>query len=250
MEPINHWNQPGIPTPIRSMLDLQDQLNQKVHPQWRDQNFPWYRAIWMECGELMDLIGWKWWKASPSAISAETKTQIHLELTDIWHFILSQYLQTKTTEQAEKDLERHMTVTSSEYAQYRSLIYPDVSPDLKAHLLKAVEELADSALGGVGRIAGQFTCVPAFMYLMNLVELTPERLHNWYIGKNALNLLRQDYRYQEGIYQKVWSGEEDNVHLGRMIDEMCRTRYSLPTLKEIYTELERVYVNLTPGFSL
>ena len=37
-------------------------MNTKVHSQWQEQEFEWYRAIWVECAELLDHYGWKWWK--------------------------------------------------------------------------------------------------------------------------------------------------------------------------------------------
>ena len=66
------------------MLALQDDINQQVHPQWRQQGFAWYRAIWVECAELLDHYGWKWWKHQDADIE-----QVKLELIDIWHFGLS-----------------------------------------------------------------------------------------------------------------------------------------------------------------
>jgi len=69
---------------IVAMLELQDAMNTKVHEQWRIQGFEWYRAIWIECAELMDHYGWKWWKKQ-----TPDKEQVTLELIDIWHFGLS-----------------------------------------------------------------------------------------------------------------------------------------------------------------
>ncbi len=69
---------------IISMLELQDKMNSKVHANWRDQEFEWYRAIWVECAELLDHYGWKWWKKQTPDVD-----QIALELVDIWHFGLS-----------------------------------------------------------------------------------------------------------------------------------------------------------------
>lgn len=42
-----------------TMLTLQDRMNTKVHPQWIAQNYEWYRAIWIECGELIEHYGYK-----------------------------------------------------------------------------------------------------------------------------------------------------------------------------------------------
>ena len=47
---------------IETMLLMQDQMNARVTADWREQNFEWYRAVWIECGELVDHYGWKWWK--------------------------------------------------------------------------------------------------------------------------------------------------------------------------------------------
>ncbi len=47
---------------LATMLELQNNMNTKVHANWREQQFEWYRAIWIECAELLDHYGWKWWK--------------------------------------------------------------------------------------------------------------------------------------------------------------------------------------------
>jgi hypothetical protein len=35
------------------MLEMQHRMNTRVHENWIDQHFEWYRAIWLECSELM-----------------------------------------------------------------------------------------------------------------------------------------------------------------------------------------------------
>ena len=69
---------------IIAMLELQDGMNTKVHPDWRNQGYAWHRAIWVECAELMEHHGWKWWKKQ-----SPDRDQVILELVDIWHFGLS-----------------------------------------------------------------------------------------------------------------------------------------------------------------
>jgi len=39
---------------LLTMLIMQDAMNTRVHRDWRDKNLEWYRAIWIECAELMD----------------------------------------------------------------------------------------------------------------------------------------------------------------------------------------------------
>ena len=73
------------------MLEMQDAMNRKVDEDWLDKNREWYRAVWIECAELMDHYGgWKWWKAS----SPDTE-QVVLEIVDIWHFGLSMQITSK-----------------------------------------------------------------------------------------------------------------------------------------------------------
>ena len=69
---------------LLTMLELQDGMNSKVNPNWVEQNYEWYRAIWIECAELLDHYGWKWWKKQ-----TPDQEQVVLELVDIWHFGLS-----------------------------------------------------------------------------------------------------------------------------------------------------------------
>ena len=69
---------------LLTMLEMQNSMNTKVHPQWIEQDFAWYRAVWIECAELMDHYGYKWWKQQ-----RPDDEQVKLEVIDIWHFGLS-----------------------------------------------------------------------------------------------------------------------------------------------------------------
>lgn len=43
-------------TELLVMLSLQDKMNTKVHPQWREKNFAFFRAAWIETAELIDSV--------------------------------------------------------------------------------------------------------------------------------------------------------------------------------------------------
>ena len=66
---------------------MQEEHNAQVHPQWKEQGYEYYRAIWVECAEMLDHFGWKWWKNQEPDID-----QVKLELVDIWHFALSELI--------------------------------------------------------------------------------------------------------------------------------------------------------------
>ncbi|MFT5003176.1 MAG: hypothetical protein ACI952_001524, partial [Flavobacteriales bacterium] len=60
---------------ISQMLIMQDAMNSRVSETWRDNGYEWYRAIWVECAEMLDHHGWKWWKHQEIDIA-----QVQLEL--------------------------------------------------------------------------------------------------------------------------------------------------------------------------
>jgi len=175
------------------MLQLQDEMNIKVHPAWRQQEFQWSRAIWVECAELMDHYGWKWWKKQ-----AVDREQVILELIDIWHFGLSALLQEESDKQKLIiELQRALE-----------------SPELESNFLESVEAFAQHALAyrkfHIARFAG----------LLIQMEVDFNRLFQSYVGKNVLNFFRQDRGYKDGSYQKVWQGREDNVHLVEILESL------------------------------
>ena len=101
---------------VLNMLQMQHRMNTRVHEHWIAQNFEWYRAAWIECGELMDHVGYKWWKKQTPDME-----QVHLEVVDIWHFGLSALFD------AETDLEQ---LAEQIVADFRSAEIParGVSP--------------------------------------------------------------------------------------------------------------------------
>ncbi len=173
-------------TQIAVMLDLQDSMNRHVHQDWRQQNFAWYRAIWIECAELLDHYGWKWWKKQTPDIE-----QVTLELIDIWHFGLSiLLLENKPVDTLAAEIAVQLT-----QAQPATVF----AEDLEAF---AADTLTTKSFS-----------VTKFATLMAGIDLSFEALFKGYIGKNVLNMFRQDHGYKDGSYVKVWSGREDNEHL-------------------------------------
>ena len=78
---------PGSRGNSADMAEMQDRHNRLVHPRWRQQGHDYYRAVWVECAELLDHYGWKWWKRQQADLE-----QVKLEVIDIWHFGLSELL--------------------------------------------------------------------------------------------------------------------------------------------------------------
>lgn len=201
-------------TQILTMLDMQDAMNSKVTESWREQNYAWYRAIWIECGELLDHYGWKWWKKQDPDMD-----QVILELIDIWHFGLSILLSGNDSKEALADIiEQGLTDHSKEGADFRELI----------------ETFAEQTL------ATKSFNVAAFAKLMSGASLSFEALYASYVGKNVLNFFRQDNGYKEGSYVKNWAdGREDNEHLAEIVASLDTARADFKDA--VYQALEARY---------
>jgi len=179
---------------ILLMLSMQDSMNKKVHPHWVAQNFEWYRAAWVECGELMDHQGYKWWKKQVA-----DSEQVKLEVIDIWHFALSSLFN------ADKTIEH---IADEIIARLEGF-----SPQaLSIH--QATEQLAQ------GCLSNKRVCVRDFWELMAAANIDFDSLYIAYVGKNVLNFFRQDNGYKEGSYQKQWLGREDNEHLAEIVAQL------------------------------
>lgn len=176
----------NMKTQLSTMLSLQEKMNQKVNANWREQGFEWYRAIWTECAELMDHYGWKWWKDQPADIE-----QSKLELVDIWHFALSIFL-SEHDDEAEivRRIEADWHENNSDQ-HFREL--------LENFTLDVLQTKSFNTKG--------------FCNLLVALDMPFDELYRIYVGKNVLNLFRQDHGYQDGSYRKLWQGREDNEHL-------------------------------------
>ena len=200
-------------TAVQTMLDLQDKMNTKVHRRWREQGYEWYRAAWIECAELMDHAGYKWWKHAEPDIE-----QIQLEVVDIWHFGMSALLVgNEDTEALAADIVADLSA----------------STDASLTLLEASEALASAC------ITSESFSTSAFLDLMHASSLSFDQLYRMYVGKNVLNFFRQDHGYKDGSYVKVWDGREDNEHLSDILSGLDASDVGFADA--VYTGLKAAY---------
>jgi len=199
------------------MLAMQDSMNTKVHPQWSEQNYEWYRAVWIECAELMDHQGYKWWKKQDPDLE-----QVQLEVIDIWHFGMSALFSNFDSATAIADAILSAWSTAD-------------NQQLSVH--QATEDLATWCL-----MHKSFSAVH-FWQLLLAVDLDFEQLYVAYMGKNVLNFFRQDNGYKEGSYIKEWAGKEDNQHLVDITAELDTEADSFRD--DLYEALSTRYQQLT-----
>ena len=200
-----------------TMLDMQDAMNKKVHPDWVSQQFEWYRALWIECGELIDHYGYKWWKKQVPDME-----QVQLELVDIWHFGMSALFKSGLSIEEIAD---QMAAQLADY-QYQG-----------QGVREATEALACDSLQTKG------FSVTLFWDLLNAAEMNFDQLYQQYVGKNVLNFFRQDHGYKEGTYIKQWQGREDNEHLVEILAELDSG--SNQYRDDVYAALQSRYQGLT-----
>ena len=186
---------------ISQMLVMQDAMNSRVSDTWRENGYEWYRAIWVECAEMLDHHGWKWWKHQEIDIA-----QVQLELVDIFHFGLS--LRLMSGDNAE--------LIASELS--KELHQGTAESDFKI----ALENLASAA------VTNKAFDAKALADCMSLMNMDLDELFRQYVGKNSLNFFRQ-----------VWHGEEDNEVLAKLVTTLDTAAEDFQ--QQLYQALEEKY---------
>ena len=197
---------------INQMLVMQDAMNSRVSDTWRENGYEWYRAIWVECAEMLDHHGWKWWKHQSIDIA-----QVQLELVDIFHFGLSLRLMSG---QSHEIIARQLS---------KELHQGTAETDFKI----ALESLASTA------VTNKAFDAKALADCMSLMNMDLDELFRQYVGKNTLNFFRQDHGYKEGSYIKEWHGEEDNEVLAKLVKTLDASADGFQ--ERLYKSLEEKY---------
>ena len=215
---------------ILTMLELQQKLNDNTNGKgWENgltaqgKKIDWRRCIYLEAAELVESYPWKHWKN----IDAKVDTaNVKVELVDIWHFVMSEVLRVNALNDARElaelanDIEASIAGESIEYLE-----------DYYAQI-EAIEELIEKLFCKFELV--DFTAT--FFRLCEKLGLGFDELYSLYIGKNILNIFRQDHGYKDGTYIKVWNGDEDNV----VMQEILANNSNIG-VDELYRELEKRY---------
>lgn len=200
---------PGM---LLAMLDLQDSMNKKIDSDWLGKRHAYLRAVLVEATEALEHYGWKWWKKQ-----SPDMPQLRIELIDIWHFVLSEYLLRAAGDKssAARTIAAEWSATSP--LNFDGVTYHPATLDMRQQL----EMLA--ALAAVRRMH-----LPLLALLFAACELTPDALFREYVSKNVLNHFRQDHGYKTGEYKKFWNGAEDNVHMAEIMEALTEADEKLP----------------------
>ena len=213
-----------------TMLELQDGMNSKVNPDWVAANNNWHRAIQVEGVEAIEHHGWKWWKKQDCDLA-----QLRMELVDIWHFMLSSSIQAKFGT---------IALAKMEMMAELNLRQKSVQFDNQYYVLTQLS-LLDKLDLLVGLAAAKRASLALFESLLHDCDMEWNDLFKQYVGKNVLNVFRQDHGYKAGTYIKVWDGREDNEHLVEVLEIVDLE--SPDVRDELYSSLKARYLIVLEG---
>lgn len=195
----------------RELIALQDSFNQRIRADWINAGFKFHRAIWMEGAELMESTPWKWWKKGGEI----NLPQLQLEIIDKIHFLISW---------AMVDAARQGLTSDDVHADIcRFLSKCDFEAELWDRSSSAVD--IDKLQDTIERVVSTAAAINFGATLHHLAAaagamgMDASLIRRMYVAKNALNTVRNMLGYKEGSYIKVWDGEEDNVHLERLMED-------------------------------
>ena len=221
----------SFPHKLEEMFLLQKKLNDSTNGNnWElgvnkfGKEINWLRCIHMEVAELIESTPWKHWKN----INADPDmNNIHVELVDIWHFLMSYILQETNVPKAVSLVNTHCIYEASTDIDVKLMVN---EAEKLSYISLAIDTGNMPSFSGIERFIDQFfRCCKisglSFMWLQKL-----------YIGKNCLNQFRQDNGYKEGHYIKVWNGNEDNVVMVDLLEKMDDVSFD-----DLYFKLKEEY---------
>lgn len=209
---------------LHTMLDLQNKMNSAVDQNWLELNRHWHRAIIQESAEAQEHHGWKWWKKQVLDLP-----QFQMEMIDVWHFALSAIIV-----EYEGDLDKSSTAIASLLIEDVQVITFDGGNYEfgKLDILSRIDLM-------IGLAAAKRFSVPLFLSICEDVQVDTANLYRQYVGKNVLNIFRQDNGYKDGTYIKEWHGREDNEQLFDILNSLDIDSPSFSD--DVYNGLKEAY---------
>ncbi len=219
---------------ISDMLTQQKRLNDETNgPNWElginkfQKEINWARCIYMETAELIDSTPWKHWK---DVDKKPDISNIKVELSDIWHFVLSLLLQECSFKISIKLAQEHTSYdTASSFETKKVLI--DAQIVMKRALDIAIKD--NIRQKDISRL------LESYFELCASCQYSIDDLYITYLAKNCLNKFRQDHGYKDGSYKKSWNGIEDNEYLIQILLKNKKIKFD-----ELYNKLKETYDKL------
>lgn len=221
---------------VENMLRLQQELNDATNGiGWENGTtkqgklISWKRCIYMECAELIDSFAWKHWKSINEPTNAQN---IAIEIVDIWHFVMSLFLEDyKVKNRGDISNLANDIALSDGFLDFCKEPF-DINDYSIYELVNDAEILINRSSGFSLNL---FELLKDYFRLSLKCGVNLEKLFEIYMAKNILNHFRQQNGYKEGTYKKIWNGIEDNVVMSEILSQGINTK------DKIYAALQERY---------
>jgi len=225
-----------------AMLKMQQKLNDETNGVGWESGYnkygkiiSWKRCIYMECAELIDSFAWKHWKN----INADPNWQnIHIEVIDIWHFVMSLALEEYHNQKLGNIEDIASYILDNKSFKMFCKEPADIKNAEQMEIINQVERIIHITSGSYNDTFEKI--ISEYFTVAHNCGLNLNSLYKVYIGKNVLNGFRQDNGYKEGTYKKLWGEVEDNVVLNQILEDTPSI-----TPDELYVSLEAEYKKLS-----
>lgn len=194
-------------------------------------------CIAQEASEGIDHLGYKHWKKTKEDIA-----QYNLEVVDIIHFFVS-ILNTLPDDEREA-LESNFLI-GYKSSQESSVVKTKEVKIAVLHKLRVESLSYDSEITMTNQLKASLKRDNSMLginigFLLG-ISMTFSEMFELYLGKNTLNIFRQNNGYHLGTYKKIFSdGREDNEHLFEVINELKASGSELD-LDLVYKKIEERY---------
>lgn len=201
---------------FKTMVELQHKFNEETIPNYLEKNLNWNSAIIVESGELLDSLGFKWWKKQEPDMD-----NVKVEAIDLLHFVISECI-----------------------CIYKNVTNPleDTIIDFRDYF-EENETYEDFNICNIEKLISylnydEYDRFFIMKQIFKALNMSNEDVYIAYITKNCLNKFRQANGYKDGIYIKDWNDKEDNVIAFEIANKIGSTE---TLFDELYKELETYY---------
>lgn len=203
---------------FKSMVLLQHNFNLQVDENYLERKFNWNNAIIAESGEMLESLGYKWWKHQEVDMD-----NVKVEAIDLLHFVISDTIQRVYNCNLE-----YLDGTINEFESHFLEIvdYPNFKQDLS--LVELVNELNYN----------DYERLFIMKKIFKTLNMSNEDIFIAYVVKNCLNKFRQEYGYKEGTYHKIWNGKEDNIVAYELANKIGAKEN---LFAELFNDLKKIY---------
>jgi len=243
---------------LKYLVSLQFRFNEETNgEEWltgvtkEGKEINWYTCMVDEGVEVLGSYPWKHWKDLDKEPDLEN---VKLEIVDILHFLISAVGNVYHVEEGEHNEVDMVTdvmynILTNETpvignTSYTEGIMEFIHSCTNANLYYL--RTKDETYIGTGTYRDNINDIMKSFKIMNYVtvNMSFDDMYKLYIGKNALNKVRQMNGYKTGEYKKTWNGVEDNV---TMMEELDKVDESLLTLEKFTGYLDEYYKTKVNG---